>query len=162
MTGDTFFVLALIAVAAALMASNRVRFDIVALLVVLALMLSGVLTVGESLAGFGSSVVILVAALLVVGEMLDRTGVARAVGDWILKKGGSNQTRLLILIMAGAGLLGSVMSSTAVVAIFVPIVLRIAAETKLNGSRMLLPMSYAALISGMLTLIATTPNIVVH
>ena len=54
------------------------------------------------------------------------------------------------------------MSPTAVVAIVVPIVLRIAAETNLNASRMLMPMSYAALISGMLTLIATTPNLVVH
>ena len=92
MTGEAGFVFALIAVAGVLMASNRVRFDIVALLVVLALMLSGVLSTGEALAGFGSSVVILVAALLVIGEMLDRTGVARAVGDWILKKGGSNET----------------------------------------------------------------------
>ncbi len=162
MSTDIIFVFGVIAAAGVLMASNRVRFDIVALLVVLSLMLSGVLTTGEALAGFGSSVVILVAALLVIGEMLDRTGVARAVGDWILKRGGSNETHLLILIMAAAGILGSVMSSTAIVAIFIPIVLRIAAETKLNASRMLMPMSYAALISGMLTLIATTPNIVVH
>jgi di/tricarboxylate transporter len=159
---DSTFVFAVIAVAAVLMASNRVRFDVIALLVVLALMLSGVLTVSESLAGFGSSVVILVAGLLIVGEMLARTGVARAVGDWIMKHGGTNETRLLILIMAGAGVLGSAMSSTAVVAIFIPIVLRIAAETNLNSSRMLMPMSYAALISGMMTLIATTPNIIVH
>jgi di/tricarboxylate transporter len=156
-----WFVFALIAVAAALMASNRVRFDIVALLVVLALMLSGVLTVGEALAGFGSSVVMLVAGLLVVGEMLDRTGVAAAIGTWILKKGGSSETRLLVVIMFAAGMLGAVMSSTAVVAIFIPIVLRISAETKLDSSRLLMPMSYAALISGMLTLIATTPNLVV-
>ena len=162
MTNEATIVFSIIAVAAALMASNRVRFDIVALLVVMALMLSGVLTVGEALAGFGSSVVALVAGLLVIGEMLARTGVATAVGDWILKKGGSNETRLLILIMLGAALLGAVMSSTAIVAIFIPIVLRIAAETNLNASRMLIPMSYTALISGMLTLIATTPNIVVH
>lgn len=161
MSGDTVFVFSLIAVAAVLMASNRVRFDIVALLVVLALILSGVLTVGEALSGFGSSVVILVAGLLVVGEMLDRTGVARAVGDWILKKGGTSETRLLIVIMAGAALLGSVMSSTAIVAIFIPIVLRVAAETSLSASRMLIPMSYAALISGMMTLIASPPNLVV-
>ncbi len=161
MTTEVKFVFGLIVVAAALMASNRVRFDVVALLVVLALVLSGVLSVGEALSGFGSSVVILVAALLVVGEMLDRTGVARAMGDFILKKGGTNETRLLIFIMVAAAMLGGVMSSTAVVAIFIPIVLRIAAETNRNASRLLIPMSYAALISGMLTLIATTPNIVV-
>ena len=132
MSGETVFVFALICVTAALMASNRVRFDIVALLVVLALMLSGVLSVGEALSGFGSPVVILVAGLLVVGEMLDRTGVANAMGDLILKKGGSSETRLLILIMLGAAVMGGFMSSTAVVAIFIPIVLRIAAQTPAN------------------------------
>lgn len=162
MSADAIFVFVLIAVAAAMMASNRVRFDVVALLVVLALMLSGILSVGEALSGFGNSVVIMVAGLLVIGEMLDRTGVARAVGDLILKQGGSDETKLLIAIMVGAALLGAVMSSTAVVAIFIPIVLRIAAETRLNASRLLMPMSYAALISGMLTLIATAPNLVVN
>jgi di/tricarboxylate transporter len=162
MFSEATFVFVLIGVAAALMASNRVRFDIVALLVVIALMLSGVLSVGESLAGFGSPVIVLVVGLLIVGEMLARTGVARAVGNSILKHGGGNETRLLVLIMVGAAVLGSVMSSTAVVAIFIPIILRIARQTRLGASRLLLPMSYAALISGMLTLIATTPNIVVH
>ncbi|MEP5763332.1 MAG: SLC13 family permease [Halieaceae bacterium] len=161
MWSDSTSVFLLIAVTAVLMASNRLRFDIVALLVVISLMLSGILTVGEALAGFGSPVVMLVACLLVVGEMLDRTGVAAAIGNWILKKGGSNETRLYIVIMTSAGLLGAVMSSTAVVAIFIPIVMRVAAETKLQASRLLMPMSYAALISGMLTLIATTPNLVV-
>jgi len=70
MSGDATFVFALIAAAGVLMASNRVRFDLVALLVVLALMLSGILSVGEALSGFGNSVVITVAGLLVVGEML--------------------------------------------------------------------------------------------
>ncbi len=162
MPGDTLFVFALIGVTAALMASNRVRFDIVSLLVVLSLMLSGVLSVGEALAGFGNPVIIMVAGLLVVGEMLDRTGVASALGNAILKKGGDSETRLLVVIMIGAAMLGAVMSSTAIVAIFIPIVLRIAAEARLNASRLLMPMSYAALVSGMLTLIATTPNLVVH
>jgi len=162
MSGETIFVFSLIGITAALMASNRFRFDIIALLVVLSLMLSGVLSVGEALAGFGNPVVIMVASLLVVGEMLDRTGVASAMGDIILKRGGSSETRLLVVIMIGAAMLGAFMSSTAIVAIFIPIVLRIAAETRLNASRLLMPMSYAALISGMLTLIATTPNLVVH
>jgi di/tricarboxylate transporter len=135
MTNEAIFVFSLIGVAGALMASNRVRFDIVALLVVLALMLSGVLSAGDSLAGFGSSVVILVAGLLVVGQALAQTGVVHAVGDWILKHGGRNETRLLILIMIGAAVLGSVMSSTAVVAVFIPIVMRIATETRLNAAR---------------------------
>ena len=103
MTNETVFVFALIGVAGAVMASNRVRFDIVSLLVVLALMLSGVLTVNEAVAGFGSPVVALVAGLLVLGEMLSRTGVARIVGDWVLKHGGQSEARLLILLWAVPG-----------------------------------------------------------
>ncbi len=102
MTTEIIFVFGLIAITAALMASNRVRYDIVALLVVLALMLSGVLSVGEALSGFGSPVVILVAALLVVGEMLDRTGVARAIGDLIVEPG---RYRFMDFVKVGAPLL---------------------------------------------------------
>ena len=159
---DSTLIFGLIGFAAILMASNKVRFDIVALLVVIALILTGVLTVEQALAGFGTPVVILVAGLLVIGEMLARTGVANAVGELILTKGRGSETRSLALIMIGAAVLGAVMSSTAVVAIFIPIIMRIASEAGVDRSRLLLPMSYAALISGMLTLIATPPNIVVH
>lgn len=141
MLSDTTFVFVVIAATAALMASNRVRFDIVALMVVV-LMLSGILSVPEALAGFGSSVVMLVACLLVIGEMLDRTGVAAAIGDWILRKGGQSEMRLYVVIMMAAGLLGAIMSSTAVVAIFIPIVLRIASETNVQASRLLLPILF--------------------
>lgn len=161
MTQDTAFVFLLIGIAAALMASSRVRYDLVAFIVVLGLILGDILTVREALSGFGSPVVMMVACLLVVGHMLERTGVARAIGNMILMHGGENETRLLFLIMTSAAFLGSIMSSTAVVAIFIPIVLQIADKTRLDKARMLLPMSYAALISGMLTLIATTPNLVI-
>jgi di/tricarboxylate transporter len=161
MPSDTTTVFCLIGIAAVLMASNRVRFDLVALLVVVALILSGVLSVEAALSGFGSPVVVMIAGLLIIGEMLDRTGVARAVGDWILARGGKSEAQLLLLIMFSAGILGSVMSSTAIVAIFIPIVLRIAGETGISRSRILIPMSYAALISGMMTLIASPPNLVV-
>lgn len=161
MSSDATFVFVLIGVAGALMASNRVRYDLVALIVVIALIVSGTLTSGEALSGFGSPVVIMVVGLLIVGEMLDRTGIAHSIGNLILRYGGQNERRLTVLLMLGAAFLGCIMSSTAIVAIFVPIILRISANTGLRQSRLLLPMSYAALISGMLTLIATPPNLVV-
>ena len=83
MISDSTLVFGLIGVAAVLMASNRVRFDIIALLVVIALMLSGVLTVGQSLSGFGSPVVILVAGLLIIGEMLGHIGLDIARCDCV-------------------------------------------------------------------------------
>ena len=92
MSFDAAIVFAILGVAGALFASGRVRLDVTALLVVLALTLSGVLTPREALAGFGDPVVILVAGLLVVGEMLSRTGVALAMGRWLMRAGGSSET----------------------------------------------------------------------
>jgi di/tricarboxylate transporter len=161
MSSDAAIVFGILGVAGVLFASGRVRLDVTALLVVLALTLSGVLTPREALAGFGDPVVILVAGLLVVGEMLSRTGVAFGMGRWLMRAGGASETRLLVLLMLAAGLLGSVMSSTAVVAVFIPVAITISAKTDLNAPHLLMPLSFAALVSGMLTLIATTPNLVV-
>jgi di/tricarboxylate transporter len=161
MSTDAGIVFAILGVAGILFASGRVRLDITSMLVVMALMLSGVLTPREALAGFGDPVVLLVAGLLVVGEMMTRTGVSNALGSWLMRVGGASETRLLLLLMLTAGLLGSVMSSTAVVAVFIPVVLTISAKTDLDASRLLMPLSFAALVSGMMTLIATTPNLVV-
>lgn len=161
MPKDAIFVYGLVALAALLFASNRVRIDVVALLMVLVLLLSGMLSPQEAVAGFGDPVVLTVASLLVVGEMLSRTGIAHSVSAWILRTGGRSETRLLILIMLAAALLSGIMSSTAVVAIFIPIVMNVAAKTKIAAARLLMPLAHAALIGGMLTLIATTPNLVV-
>jgi len=161
MTGDTAFVFILLGLAGAVFASGRVRLDLTALFIVLILGVSGILTVGEAVAGFGDPVVILVACLLVVGEMLQRTGVVHAIGNWLVRAGGKSEIKLLLLLMVTAAFLGSVMSSTAVVALLIPVTLTIARRTGLNASRLLLPMAYGALISGMMTLIATTPNLVV-
>ena len=115
----------------------------------------------EALAGFADANVVLIALLFVIGEGLVRTGVAQRLGDWLVAKAGSSETRLLVLLMLVVGGLGSVMSSTGVVAIFIPIVLRIAQNTGTAPSRLMMPLSVAALISGMMTLVATAPNLVV-
>lgn len=157
-----YFVFTIIALVAIAMATNKVRYDFIAIMVVLVVTLSGLLSVQESFAGFGHPVVILVACLLIVGEMLDKTGIAARVGEKILQFGGSSQKALVALLMFGAAILSSVMSSTAVVAIFIPIVFRIAERSGIIRSELLMPVAYAALISGMITLIATPPNLVIN
>jgi len=161
MTVDLAIVLALLVAAIAMFVLNRPRMDAVGLIVIVALPLFGVISVPEALAGFSDPNIVLIAALFVIGEGLVRTGVARGVGDWLHRTAGSDETRLLVLLMGSVALLGAVMSSTAVVAIFIPVVLRIAQNTRISPSRLMMPLSFAALISGMLTLVATTPNLVI-
>ncbi|MCY1347264.1 transporter, divalent anion:Na+ symporter (DASS) family [compost metagenome] len=159
---ELLWVLALLLAAVLMFAFDKPRLDVVALLVIVALPLSGVLSVNEALAGFADPNVVLIAALFVIGDGLVRTGIAYRLGDWLVAKAGSSETRLLVLLMLCVAGLGSVMSSTGVVAIFIPVVLSIASRLHLSPRRLMMPLSFAGLISGMLTLVATAPNVVVH
>jgi di/tricarboxylate transporter len=161
MTGEMLFVFGLVLATIVLFASNWIRPDIVALLVILTLLLSGLLTAREVTAGFGEPLLPMIAGLFVVGEGLVRTGVAYSLGDWLMRTAGASEYRLLVLLMLVACTLGAFMSSTGVVAIFIPVVLSVCTKTGFSPGRLLLPLAFAAMISGMLTLIATPPNLVV-
>ncbi len=162
MTLELAIVLGLLALAIALFGMGRPRADAVAALVLLVMPFTGIISMAEALEGFSDPSVVLIAALFVVGEGLVRTGIARTMGDWLVARAAGNATRLTALLMLIVGTLGSVMSSTGVVAIFVPVVLRICARMRLPPGQLMMPLSVAALISGMLTLVGTAPNLVVH
>ncbi|TVQ97891.1 MAG: SLC13 family permease [Deltaproteobacteria bacterium] len=135
--------------------------DLVALMALLTLMVTGVLTVPEALAGFSDPVVLMIAALFVVGEGLFRTGVASSIGQLPLRLGGDNPRVILAVIMLLVAVLSAFMSSTGTVAVMLPVVVGIAARLRISPSKLLLPLSIASLLGGMLTLIGTPPNLIV-
>lgn len=159
---DLMIVLALLGAAIVMFAINRPRLDAVALIMLVALPFTGILTMGEALAGFSDPNIVLIAALFVLGEGLVRTGVAQRLGDWLIARAGKSELRLIVLLMVVVGALGATMSSTAVTAIFIPVALRISRSTGIGPRRLMMPLSVAALISGMMTLVATAPNLVVN
>lgn len=161
MTPDMLFVFATLGITIALFISDRIRMDLVALMVVITLALSGIITPAEAVAGFGEPVVIMIAALFVVGEGLFRTGIAAAAGNWLLRMGGKSETRLLLFLLPMVALLSAFMSSTGAVALLIPVVLSMARRSGMQPSQLLMPLAFAALIGGMLTLIGTPPNIIV-
>lgn len=159
---DLIVTLATLAVAAFLFVGDVLRNDLVAVLIIIALSVSGVLEPAEALSGFSSNAVIIIACMFIVGRAITHTGIAQRVGAAIIRYGGTNEKRLLLLIMAAAGFVGAFMSSTATAAIFIPITLSVAEKSGLNHRRLLMPLAAAALISGMMTLVATTPNIIIN
>ncbi len=161
MTGEILFVFLLLAATIILFASELLRLDVIAILVVLVLMLSQVLSPTEALGGFGDPLVLLIAGLFVVGEGLFRTGVAFRISTWVTKMAGTSETRLLVMLMLVVAGLSAFMSSTGTVAIFIPVVINLAAKVKSSPAKLLIPISIASLIGGMLTLIGTPPNLVV-
>lgn len=162
MSTELVIVLFLLAAAIVMFAINKPRLDAVALIMLVALPFTGVVSMGEALAGFSDSNIVLIAALFVIGEGLVRTGVAQRLGDWLIAKAGKSEVRLTSLLMVVVCALGATMSSTAVTAIFIPVALRISQSTGIGPGRLMMPLSFAALISGMMTLVATAPNLVVN
>ncbi|MFZ3389629.1 SLC13 family permease [Buttiauxella gaviniae] len=162
MNSELIWVLSLLAIAVVLFATGKVRMDAIALLVIIAFVLSGTLTLNEAFSGFSDPNVILIAALFIIGDGLVRTGVATKMGSWLVDVAGSSETKMLVLLMLTVAGLGAFMSSTGVVAIFIPVVLSVSMRMKTSPSRLMMPLSFAGLISGMMTLVATPPNLVVN
>ncbi|MCX8956617.1 SLC13 family permease [Erwinia psidii] len=162
MNKELIWVISLLSFVIVLFISGKLRMDVVALLVIIVFVLSGTLTLQEATAGFSDPNVILIAALFVIGEGLVRTGVALKMGEWLIKMAGSSESKMLILLMITVAGLGAFMSSTGVVAIFIPVVISVAARMKTSPGRLMMPLSFAGLISGMMTLVATPPNLIVN
>jgi len=160
--GELIWVLCLLGIAVVLFATGKVRMDAVALFVIVAFVLSGTLTLSEAFSGFSDPNVVLIAALFIIGDGLVRTGVATNMGAWLVNMAGSSETKMLVLLMVTVAGLGAFMSSTGVVAIFIPVVLSVSMRMQISPSRLMMPLSFAGLISGMMTLVATPPNLVVN
>jgi len=147
MTGEILFIFGLLLITIILFASGLFRLDVVAIMVILALILSGLLSPSAALAGFGDPVVLLIAGLFVVGEALFRTGVAYAIGDWLMSVAGTSEKRLLILLMLVVAGLSAFMSSTGAVAIFIPVALNLAAKAGTSPSRLMMPLAASTAFS---------------
>ncbi len=161
MSIELWISLAVLAGMLALFVTNRWRLDLVALIGLLVLVLTEVITTAEAVAGFSAPVVLMIAGLFVVGAGLFRTGVADALGRRVERLAGESPTRLIAVMMLVTAVLSALLSSTGTVAVMLPVVLAIARRRSISPSRLLMPVAYAALLGGMLTLIGTPPNLIV-
>ena len=141
---------------------GRIRSDVIALCSMLALVLTGIITPEEGLAGFSNSVVIMIAGLFIVGGAITQTGLARLIGNKVLSLTGESEVRLFYLVIMVTILLGLFVSNTGTVAILMPIVVTIASQSGVDARRLLMPMAFACSISGMMTMIGTPPTLIVH
>jgi len=160
MTTEIVFVLCVLLSLIVLFVIDRIRIDLVAILGLLALMFGGILTPSEAVAGFGDTTVVLIASLMIVGDGLFQTGVAAWIGNKLGQIAGRSEPRILVILMTAVAVLSAFISSTGTVAIMLPVAVSLAQRAGISPSRLLLPLAYAALIGGMLTLIGTPPNLI--
>ncbi|MFP4394406.1 MAG: SLC13 family permease [Anaerolineales bacterium] len=161
MNHEMLLTFGLILITIGLFVSDRLRSDLVAFLLLVTLMLTGLVTPDEALAGFSNPALMMVAGLFVVGGAVYQTGLAHATGRWMMRLTGSNETGILVVTMITVAVLSAFMSSVGATAVLIPVVMSIAWEARVNPSRLLLPLAFASLIGGMLTIIGTAPNLIV-
>ncbi|MFN3388251.1 MAG: SLC13 family permease [Allosphingosinicella sp.] len=158
--GDAFLSSAIMLLALVLFASDRIRPDAVALLVLLLAWISGLVSLEDALAGFGSPAVLIVAAVLVVGRAVEFTGAAQAMTTWLVPNVRFVSVRIGGVLLMGA-LLSAFMNNIAALAITMPIALAVAREHKLPPGAVLMPLAFATILGGMTTLIGTPANLIV-
>lgn len=159
MTPDILVVLLVLAAAVAMFVSERLPVDLVAVLVLLALALTGLVTPTQAVSGFSSPAVVTICGIFILSAGLQRTGVANYLGRWVERLGGHSEVRLILALMSSAAVLSFFMNTMAIVALFLPAVMDLARRAGLAPSRLLMPLTFGALLGGLTTMFATLPNL---
>ena len=162
MTVEIAAVLIILLSAITLFISDKIRVDMVAMLVLIALALTGLVTPEQALAGFSNPAVITIGAVFVLSGGLFRTGVADMIGHQVLRLSGHSEMRLIAVIMLTAGTLSAFMNNVGVAALMLPVVLIISNRVKIPPSKLLIPLTFGCLLGGLNTLIGTSPNILAN
>ncbi len=159
MTLEIIAVLAIVVFAVIIFALEKYPVDLVALTVMALLMITGIITPEEGISGFSNSATVTVAAMFILSAGLFRTGALNFIGRYLASVSKKNYLAGIILMMSFTGIISAFINNTAVVALFLPIVLNIAKSTKLSSSKLLMPLSFSAILGGVCTLVGTSTNI---
>ena len=162
MTQEIGLTLGILIIAIYLFITEKIRMDVVALMVLISLTVLGLVTPEQAMSGFSNPAVITVWAVFILSGALSRTGVANIVGAQIIRIAGSGEVRLIIVLMLTAALMSAFMNNVGVVALLLPVVVSISRRTKVSPSRLLMPLLFSSMLGGMTTLISTPPNILAN
>ena len=158
---DIALVITILVIALVLFVTEALRMDIVALLVVGALTVTGLVTPAEAVAGFSNEAVITLWAMFIISEGLLRTGVGDLIGRYVMRLAGRNEAALVAVIMLASGGLSAFMNNIGVAVLMLPVVMGLARSARLPPSRLLMPLSFGCLLGGLTTQIGTPPNLLV-
>ena len=161
MTPEILLVMGILAVVMVVLVTEIMPLEVLAMLVLGVLAITGLVSPTEALAGFSNPAVVTIWAVFILSGGLTRTGIANILGRYLLRMGGSGDTRMIVLIMVIAGGLSAFMNNVAVAALMLPVVMDISRKTGKSPSLLLMPLAYGSLLGGLTTMIGTPPNILV-
>ena len=162
LTPEMITVLAVLGLTIFLFVSEIVRVDVAAVLVMILLGLLGLVDADRLFDGFASNAVVSIIAVMIIGAGLDRTGLMNKVAAFILRIGGRTEARLIPIISGTVGVISSFMQNVGAAALFLPVVQRISERTGIPASRLLMPMGFTAILGGTMTMVGSSPLILLN
>jgi di/tricarboxylate transporter len=162
MTFEIALVFGILAVALILFVSEVIRMDLVALLVLGTLAVTGLVSSDDIFKGFSNNAVITIWAMFILSEGLTRTGIGNLIGNQVLRVAGKREIPMILVVMMTAGLLSAFMNSIGVAALMLPVAVDVARRTRIPVSRLLMPLAFGTLLGGLTTLIGTSPNLLIN
>jgi di/tricarboxylate transporter len=162
MTPDIVILLVILAALVVLFVTELFRVDVVALICMLSLVWTGLLSPSEAFSGFSGSAVISVIAVMILGHGIELSGIMRRVARPIVSMAGKSESRLTVLVSLTAGAISSFMQNIGAAALFLPALRRISRDAEIPVSRLLMPMGFAAILGGTLTMVGSGPLILLN
>lgn len=162
LTGDMVLVLLVLGATIAMFVSELVRVDVAALLVMVVVGLLGLVPANDLFSGFASNAVLSIIAVMILGAGLDRTGVMTVIAAWILRVGGQTANRIIPMICGSIGIISGMMQNVGAAALFMPVVSRVSTRTRIPQSQLLMPMGFCAILGGTLTMVGSSPLILLN
>ncbi len=162
LTSDMLLVLVILSATIGLFVSELVRVDIAAILIMVAVGLFGLVPADELFNGFASNAVIAIIAVMILGAGLDRTGAMTVVSAWILRVGGTRVARIVPAANVSVGAIAGLMRGVGATALFLPVLSRVSARSGIPQSRLLMPMAFCAMLGGNITMVGTSPLILLN
>ncbi len=161
MSIEIITVIAIAVFALILFTTEYVSFDIIALLVMASLIITGILTPSQGLSGFSNPATITIGAMFVVSEGIRKTGLLEYLTRLFDKLQNLNRTTAMLIMMGIVSVISAFINNTAVVVVFIPIIITTANKMNLSPSKLLMPLSFASMLGGVCSLIGTSTNILV-
>lgn len=162
LSGDMILVLMLLGLTVALFVTELVRLDVAAICIMVLVGLLGIVPGDQLFSGFASNAVIAIIAVMILGAGLDRTGVMNVVSSFIVRVGGPSESRIRSMLSGTVGLTSGFMQNVGATALFMPVVSRISARLDLPLSRLLMPVGFCAIVGGTLTMVGSSPLILLN
>ncbi|WP_340106688.1 SLC13 family permease [Rhodohalobacter sp. 8-1] len=161
MTFEIAFVLILLVIATYLFVTDHITYDVTAVVIMVSLLVSGILSPQEGLSGFSNPATITVAAMFILSDGIRRTGILKTAGDFFSERMLVNFNPWLLCLLVFIGVVSAFINNTAAVAIFIPVMMSISTRIDVSPSKLLMPLSFAGMFGGVCTLIGTSTNILV-